>query len=240
MKSILSTKNKMLKLLVLVMVLAMSMMAFASCGGGGGDEAAETAEAAETSDTITITDHADRQVEVPKDIQRIAVCDIYPLPSVLAVFFDSADKIVGMPMPSMTAAQNGLLGQLYPEILNAETGYIEDVNVNMEELAKLEPDVVFYSASSAELGDQLANAGFAAVAISVNKWDYNCIETLNNWIALLSQMFPDSDKAAIVEEKSNAMYDMVQERVKDIPDEERANAFFLFQYSDTTLLTSGQ
>jgi len=33
---------------------------------------------------------------------------------------------------------------------------------------------------------------------------------------------------------------MVQERVKDIPDEERANAFFLFQYSDTTLLTSGQ
>ena len=240
MKSFLSKKNNTLKLLVLVMVLAMSMMAFASCGGGGGEEAAEPAETAETAGTITITDHADRQVEVPTDIQRIAVCDIYPLPSVLAVFFDSADKIVGMPMPSMTAAQNGLLGQLYPEILNAETGYIEDVNVNMEELAKLEPDVVFYSASSAELGDQLANAGFAAVAISVNKWDYNCIETLNNWISLLSQMFPDSDKAAIVEEKSNAMYDMVQERVKDIPDEERANAFFLFQYSDTTLLTSGQ
>ena len=184
MKSILSKKNKMLKLLVLVMVLAMSMMAFASCGGGG-EEAAEPAETAETSDTITVTDHADRQVEVPTDIQRIAVCDIYPLPSVLAVFFDSA-------------------------------------------------------ASSPELGDQLANAGFAAVAISVNKWDYNCIETLNNWIALLSQMFPDSDKAAIVEKKSNEMYDMVQERVKDIPDEERANAFFLFQYSDTTLLTSGQ
>ena len=234
MKRILSKKNGMLKLIVLMMVLSMTMMSFAACGGGGEEAPAEN------SDTITITDHADRQVEVPKDIQRIAVCDIYPLPSVLAVFFDSADKIVGMPMPSMTAAQNGLLGQLYPEILNAETGYIEDVNVNMEELAKLDPDVVFYSASSSELGDQLANAGFAAVAISVNKWDYNCIETLNNWIALLSQMFPDSDKAAIVEEKSNAMYDMVQERVKDIPDEERANAFFLFQYSDTTLLTSGK
>ena len=143
MKSFLSKKNNTLKLLVLVMVLAMSMMAFASCGGGGGEEAAEPAETAETAGTITITDHADRQVEVPTDIQRIAVCDIYPLPSVLAVFFDSADKIVGMPMPSMTAAQNGLLGQLYPEILNAETGYIEDVNVNMEELAQLEPDVVF-------------------------------------------------------------------------------------------------
>ncbi|MBR0468714.1 MAG: ABC transporter substrate-binding protein [Mogibacterium sp.] len=233
MKNFLSKKNKTLKLLVLMMVLAMSMTAFASCGGGGGEESA-------SADTITITDHADRQVEVPKDIQRIAVCDIYPLPSVLAVFFDSADKIVGMPAPSMTAAQNGLLGQLYPEILDAETGYIDGSDINMEELAKLEPDVVFYSASSPEIGDQLTNAGFAAVAISVNKWDYNCIETLNNWIALLSQMFPDNDKAAIVEEKSNEMYQMVQERVKDIPDGERANVFFLFQYSDTTLMTSGQ
>ena len=85
MKSILSKKNKMLKLFVLVMVLAMGMMAFASCGGGG-EDAAEPAESAENAGTITVTDHADRQVEVPADIQRIAVCDIYPLPSVLAVF----------------------------------------------------------------------------------------------------------------------------------------------------------
>ena len=235
MKRILSKKNT--KLLALMLALAMSMMAFASCGSSGGRGSGEESESA---DTITITDHADRQVEVPKDIQRIAVCDIYPLPSVLVVFFDSADKLVGIPAPSMTAAQNGLLGQLYPEMLDAETGYIDGTDVNMEELMKLEPDVVFYSASSPEIGDQLTNAGLAAVAISVNKWDYDCIETLNNWIALLSQMFPDSDKAAVVEEKSNAMYDLVQERVKDIPDDERANAFFLFQYSDTTLLTSGR
>jgi len=231
MKSFLS--KKMLRLIVLMMVLAMSVMPLASCGGGSG-------ESSSGGDTITVVDHADKEVEVPKDIQRIAVCDIFPLPSVLAVFFNSADKIVGMPAPSMTAAQNGLLGELYPEILKAETGYIDGANVNMEELAKLEPDVVFYSASSPELGEQLTEAGFAAVAISVNKWDYDCIETLNNWIALLSQMFPDSDKSAIVEQKSREMYDLVQERVKNISDDQRANAFFLFQYNDTTLLTSGE
>ena len=235
MKSILSKKNGTLKLLVLLMSFSMVMLSLAACGGGGG-----SSEDSESADTVTITDHADKQVEVPAKIEKIAVCDIFPLPSVLAVFFDSADKIVGMPEPSMTAAKNGLLGQLYPEMLNAETGYIDGTNVNMEELAGLEPDVVFYSASSTELGEQLTNAGFAAVAISVNKWDYDCIETLNNWIALLSQMFPDSDKAETVENKSNEMYDMVRERVADIPDDERANAFFLFQYSDTTLLTSGR
>jgi len=251
MKRILSKKSKKAKLstkraaslLALILALVMSMMAFTSCGGDTGSDAGSAGadiESTESADTITITDHADRQVEVPKDIQRIAVCDIFPLPSVLTVFFDSADKIVGMPAPSMTAAQNGLLGQLYPEILNAETGYIDGSDINMEELMKLEPNVVFYSASSPEIGDQLTNAGLAAVAISVNKWDYDCIETLNNWIALLSRMFPDNDKAAIVEERSEEIYGMVQDRVKDIPDDERANAFFLFQYSDTTLLTSGR
>ena len=230
------TNLKTIKLLTLVLALALAALSLAACGSGsgGGDESASS------GDTITITDHADKQVEVPKDIQRIAVCDIFPLPSVLAVFFNSADKIVGMPEPSMTAAKNGLLGELYPDILKAETGYIDGSNVNMEELASLNPDVVFYSESSPEIGEQLTNAGFAAVAISVNKWDYDCIETLNNWIDLLSQMFPSDDKVDTVKSASTEMYELVQDRVKDIPDKERAKAFFLFQYSDTTLLTSGE
>ena len=234
---ILSMKTQ--KLLALILALALTMASLAACTGGGSADSSDAEEAAKAS-TVTVTDHADKQVEVPAEINRIAVCDIFPIPSVLAVFFDSADKIVGMPEPSKTAAENGLLGELYPEILNAETGYIDGSNVNLEELAKLEPDVVFYSASSPEIGEQLTNAGFAAVAISVNKWNYDCIETLNNWIDLLSQMFPDSDKAELVKTRSNEMYKLVQDRVKDIPDEERAKAFFLFQYSDTTLLTSGK
>ena len=226
-------KNKLSRLMVLALVLSLTLTSLAACGKSSDESGA-------AAGTITITDHADREVTVPKDIGRIAVCDIYPLPSVLAVFFDSADKIVGMPEPSMTAAKNGLLGQLYPDILNAETGYIDGTNVNMEELAKLDPDVVFYSASSSELGDQLTEAGFSAVAISVNKWDYDCIETLNNWVDLLSEMFPESDKSSVIRQKSQEIYDVVQERVKNIDDEQRRNVFFLFQYSDTTLLTSGK
>ena len=151
------------------------------------------------------------------------------LPSVLTVFFDSASKIVGMSQPSLTAAQNGLLGELYPEILNVETGFIDGTNVNIEELMKLQPDVVFYSASSPELGDKLLNAGFAAVAISVNKWDYNCIETLDHWIELIGQIFPENDKAEQVKKYSAEALDMVNERLETVPESERPRAFFLFK-----------
>lgn len=191
------------------------------------------------ADTITVTDHLNNTVVVPADIKTIAVCDIYPLPSVLAIFFGSADKIVGMAQACMTAADNSLLSQIYPEILNAQTDFISGSDVNLEELLKLDPDVVFYNASTPALGEKLTNAGFAAVAISVNKWDYDCIETLNNWIALLSQLFPDNDRAATVEAYSNEIYQMVSQRVASIPEDERAHAFFLYKYTDATIVTSG-
>lgn len=189
--------------------------------------------------THVIVDHAGYEVEVPYEIERIAVGGILPLPSVLAVFFDSADKIVGMAPNSMSAAENGLLGELYSEILNAETGYINGSDVNLEELMKLDPDVVFYNASQKEQGDQLRNAGFAAVAISVNKWEYNSIETLNEWIKLLSEIFPDNEKSELVANYSKEIYDMVQGRVAEIPEEERERVFFLYKYTDTSMETSG-
>lgn len=192
------------------------------------------------SSTITVTDHAGNTVKVPKKIERIAVCDIYPLPSVLAVFFDSAKKIVGMAQPSMTAAKNSLLSELYPAILSAKTDFINGANVNTEELLKLHPDVVFYSAGSTALGKQLRNAGFAAVAVSANKWNYNCIETLNQWISLLSEIFPDNSRSKIVSDYSNKTYGLVQQRVSNLAEEKRSKVFFLFQYSNAKITTSGK
>lgn len=218
----------MKKFTAIMMILAI-LLTLAACGGTSGN----------SGETHTVADHAGYEVEVPYDIQRIAVCNILPLPSVLSVFFDSAEKIVGMSSGSKVAAENSLLGELYPELLDAETGYIDGTDVNVEELMKLNPDVVFYGESDEAVGEQLRNAGFAAIAISVNDWDYDAIETLNQWFALLGQLFPENDKTETVTAYSNQIYNLVQERVADIPDEERERAFFLFKYSETSIMTSG-
>ena len=245
-----------MKRLLCIILTGVMVLASAGCGSKTNEQesvempAAETeetkaeeteAEATEETKTGThvIVDHLGIEVEVPYEVDRIVVGNILPLPSVLTVFFDSAEKIVGMSPNSMSAAKNGLLGELYPDILNAETGYMNGSDINLEELMKLEPDIVLYSASQPEQGEQLRNAGFAAVALSVNKWEYNAIETLNQWIALLSEIFPDNDKTEVVAKHSDEIYNMVQERVADIPEEERERAFFLFKYSDTDMLTSG-
>ena len=225
----------MKKLVSLLLCVAM-LLSLAACGATAVPSAPDDQPKA---DTITVTDHLDLQVEVPANVERIAVCSIWPLPSVLSVFINSAEKIVAMPDPRLTAAQNSLLGELYPEILDVNTSFMTGNEVNVEELMKLDPDVVFYSASLPALGEQLTQAGFSAVAVSVNKWNYNCIETLNNWIALLSEIFPENDKTALVEQHSNEIYNLIQERVSAVPEEERPSALFLYRYDDTELVTSG-
>ena len=201
----------------------------------------QEAETADQSGPKTITDHAGNQVEIPAQVNRVVVTDILPLPSIITVFLGSGEKIVGMNPASMSAAKTGLLGELFPDILNASTDFMNGSDINMEELMKLEPDVVFYNAGSKEMGEALTSAGFAAVAVSVNKWDYDSIETYDHWVELLSQIFPEKgDTADKVSQYSQKVYEDIQKRVSGLKKEEQKNTLFLFNYSDTTMITSGK
>lgn len=247
-------KNRRIISLVIALAILMSM---AACSAGGAKPTAEPTKAPVSEptkapeapvsqesevpqpETITITDHLGYEVTLPADIQRVAIYGIYPLASALTVFFNSAEKIVAMPKASLSAAKSGLLGQLYPEILDVHTECVSGEEINMEELMKLQPDVVFYSDTEKAAGEALKNAGFNAVAVSVTKWSFNCIETLSNWIDLLGQMFPGDDKAEIYREYSQDIYNLVQERVSGLTEEEKVSAFILFQYTEANMLTSG-
>ena len=191
-------------------------------------------------DYIVVTDHLGNKVNVPKDIKSIAIGKIYPLPSVIAVFFDSAEKIIGMPEQSMTAAKNSLLSELYPEILNAETNYINGANINIESLLNLNPDVFIYNAADVQHGELCKKAGIPAIAVAVNKWDYNAVETLNNWIDLLSKLFPENEKSELVKSYSENVIARINDINSQIPEAEKENVFFLYQYSESTITTSGK
>lgn len=231
----------------------MAITALAGCGSGGSSQAessAADAVSAEESpaeadsgteaDTVVITDHAGRQVEVPAQIDRVVVTDILPMASVLTVFLGSADKIVGIHPSSMSAAESGLLGELFPEILEADTSFMAGGDLNVEQLLNLDPDVVLVNASSTELISAIENAGLTAVGISPSKWDYDILETYDQWIALLSQMFPESSKSEEISAYSKEVYGLVQERVKDIPEEEKKSILFLYNYDDNQIITSGK
>ena len=239
----------MKKIISILMVLTMCIGLF-SCAAKDQvkDPAVDTAVLSESSsDTHTVVDHGGNTVEVPNKIDRIVVSDIFPIPAVLSVFFNSADKIVGMAPTSYSAAKNSLLSQVYPEILNAKTDFMNGNVINVEELMKLNPDVVFYSENNNEQKEVLTKAGFCAIGISANGWHYDCIDTLNHWLETLTEVFKYSDDISVLSErsimaqnKSNQINDMIKKRVSSLKAEEKKRVFFLFQYNDSTMLTSGK
>lgn len=225
--------KSVLKGLLSALLCVSVLTGVAGCAGDSFDSSAGESE------TITIVDHSGAEVKVKKNIERIAVANILPLPSVLSVFFDSADKIVGIAPQSMTAAQNSLLGELYPELLKADTGFFDGTNINVEELIALNPDVVFYNSDTPAVREAIESAGIPAVAISARKWENDACETLNRWIDLLDQMFTGNDKAKLCRERSDASKKLITDRLLTVNTEQKPKILYLYQYSETDVAVPG-
>lgn len=186
-----------------------------------------------------VTDHLNRTVEVPDTIQHVAIADIFPYASVTCVYLGSCNKIVAMHPTSMAAAKNSLLGKLYPEVTRINTNTMQGAEVNLEALMVLKPDVVFVNAGNKRLIERLEASGLPALAVSTSKWDYDVLETYENWIELLDQTFPDEGKAANALQKAREIEKFVAQRTADIAPEKRRRVLFLVQYDGKRIITSG-
>ena len=225
-----------MKLFKLFLSLTMTAL-LVSCSSPKTSTSASASATTQPS-TVTITDHADREVEVPTNPKRVAVLGIYPLPSMLTVYLDSCDSIVAMEPGSMNAAKNGILSQLYPDITNITTDIMDGDDVNIESLLALKPDVVFYNASDTQDLEKLENAGLTAVAFSATKWKFNCTETFNEWMNLLDQIYPKhaGNREELIKKYSTDTYNKIQDTVKNV--EEKQKVLFLFQYDENAMITS--
>ena len=229
-------------------ILMAAMMLLSGCAGTANESEqsqepsnSETAEALEqTPEGRTVVDHDGIEVDIPEQIDRIAVGNIGPMASVLTLFLGSGESIVGMSPMSMSAAENGILGELFPELLDADTSFLQGTNINVEKLLTLEPDLVLIQSGQSEVRTQLENAGLTVVAFGVGTFKYDIINTYEAWIDLLSQIFPANDKMEEVTAYSKEVLELVQSRVSDIPETERKRALFLFQYDETQMVASGR
>lgn len=226
--------NKSKGLSILSAVLCFSVLLFTGCSRK--NQTAETKLPA----TRTVTDHDGDIVEIPSEINHVVIISIWPLPSVTTIFLGGTEKIAGIPPASIGAAKVSVLSEMYPDFLNIPESCNSSGELNVEEILKLNPDVVFCSAREPETKALLKSAGVPVVAFSVNKWNYNILETYDNWIELLGQVFPEYKKEDKVSEFSRKAYEEIQAKVKDIPSDQRKKVLFLFQYNEKNIITSGK
>lgn len=227
-----------MKLLKSLLAAALTVtVAACSSTGSSASSASAIKEEVNVPETVTVTDHADRTVEVPTNPEKVAILGIYPLASMLSVYLNSAETIVAMEPASANAAKNSVLIDLYPEIGNITTDILSGEDLNIEALVALEPEVVYYNAADKADLEKLENAGLTAVAFSPTKWKFDVVETYRQWIGLLDQIYPSSSKnAKLVDQYSTDIYNMIQETVAGV--EQPQKILFLYQYDENAMITS--
>ena len=219
----------------------LAAMAF-GCSGSTQPAVSEAASSAGSavSESRVVTDHAGRQVRLPKEINRVVISSILPLPSVFCLFDGAAGKLVGMDPSSMAAAKNSILPKVHPEVLKASTDFLKDGTINIEELLKLKPDVVFYSADNKADYEALTKAGIPAVGFSTSKFAYDPVKTFDGWVSLLGEVFGQQKTAENIAKYGYQVQSEIAAKLESAGSSlKKPKVLILFRYDNGTIKTSG-
>lgn len=184
---------------------------------------AKTEAIAEISDdNIVIVDQLGKTIEFDEVPQRV-VTTIKPFPYIYYAVVGNNDNLVGCNKGSITAYEESALRYMYPELANADTSFVDSsFVVNVEEVLKLEPDVVFQWNYMEEDIAKMEAAGIKVVAL-----EYGDEEDLETWIRIIGTMFNQEERA---EELITYFYDSVAEvtdKIATLPEEDYSNIVIL-------------
>jgi iron complex transport system substrate-binding protein len=214
------------------------------------EEAIKTAEENETdskgdsekSGTHIVVDHAGNRVEVPNKIERIVIDQIPILSTYMAYFEGSAPHIVGYSGSFKETISETALKNIAPELLESSNTVYAQSDLNIEEIIKLKPDVIFYNANNKEHEQILASSGIPSIGFATVGTDSPAdpIERYKEWLILLEEVFGEKDKMDGFIEAGNKIIEDVETRIKNIPEDKRPSTMILFKLIDGVPQVSGK
>jgi iron complex transport system substrate-binding protein len=145
-------------------ILLAAVITFSGCSGNKTSSTATDATTTTTTATTrTITDMAGVQVVIPTKINKIA--DAWRAHNEVVTMLGAGSKIVAT---CLTADTSPWLYKVNPQMKNAVVCFTTDVN--MEELIKSAPDIVFVSIGTKYI-DKITSAGIPVVQLNFTDFD---------------------------------------------------------------------
>ena len=226
----------------------------AACGSSSSSTASSVASSAVSSEatfsaasmdetgTHTVVDHGGNEVEVPNKVTRVVIDQIPILSTYMAYFEGSAPYIVGYCGSFKSVISDTVLKNIAPELLESSDTVYAQSDLNIEEIMKLNPDVILYNAgnsSHAEIlkASGIPSIGFATVGAST---EADPIERYEEWLKLLEQIFNEPGKTDAFVAAGDEIVTDVEARIAEIPQTDRPSALILWKYADGVPQVSGQ
>lgn len=208
---------------------------------GDGSQAQNSQAAVDEKGTHKVTDQAGNTVEVPNKITRVVIDQIPILSTYMSYFKGSAPYIVGYCGSFKDTITKTVLKDIAPELMKSSDTVYAQSDLNIEEIMKLNPDVILYNANNASHAQILKESGipsigFATVGAST---DADPIDRYQQWLELLEDVFNEDGKMNDFKSAGNAIVADVEKRIAAVPQDKRPSAMILWKYSDGVPQVSG-
>ena len=242
---------------LLTALLCMTMFGVTACGNKDSQAdattekesvAAEATEEAEVStvekdvvadaeEIISVVDQNGMTAEITANPERL-VTTALPLPSIYALTGAPIEYLIGVHPGSTSAIENSVMAAMYPELEGIADNFIEGTDVNVEELLKLEPDVVLYWAEYLEQYEAMNNAGIDAVGVKT-QGDGDVLTTLESWLDIMGQIFGTTGNVDSVIEYGRKVETEIAETTAQMTEEDKPKVLYLYNHSTEDISVSG-
>lgn len=214
----------------------------AACGNEEG-KTTPSSDKQTTAEEKMIQDQLGRDVTILGDVDRVVVGGILPYFSTWFVATNSTKEIVGMHPNSYNAASNSMLAKMSPDVLKASTDFIQNGELNVEELMNVDPQVYFEIANDTKSIEKLDEAGISTVALqTVEVADANPVETFNSWLKVTAEIKGGDalDRADKYVDNVTNVQKEIDTKLKNVEKEDKPRVLVLHQHSDKSIVVAGQ
>ncbi|MFJ7406767.1 MULTISPECIES: ABC transporter substrate-binding protein [unclassified Lysinibacillus] len=177
-------------------------------------------ETMETKEEAIIKDELNRKVTIPMNPDRVVVGGILPYFSTWYIATNSTKEIVGMHPNSYNAASHSILKDISPDILKADTSFIQNGEVNIEELMKVNPEVYFEIASDEKSINKLEEAGVPTVALQATADSDDPLEILNRWLTLTGEITGTTDRPEQIIQEGKKNQQEINDKLANVQKED--------------------
>ncbi len=183
-----------------------------------------------------VTDPTGRSVEV-KSNNRIVTAPVV-LPAMIYAVSNDDKNIVGMHPMSKKAWKSSILKKMAPGFKSADVSFIKGgFNINIEELIKLDPSVVFQIAAQKKSVKQLESLGIPVMlTLGAGK---NFHEYFKDTLSTLGELTDNKERADFILNDFEGTLDMISSKTKSIPVEKKPKGLIFFNVEQLSATGKG-
>ncbi|NIZ19769.1 ABC transporter substrate-binding protein [Entomospira culicis] len=188
----------------------------------------------------SVVDQAKREVAMVGTPRRVVSGFTYPYVSAWYVATGSGEAMVGMHPSSYSAMEYSILANLSPELLASSTGFIQQGELNVEELLKLEPDLYLENFAFGKNIEKMEELGLATIALkTMSQAGGDPFATMQSWLDLTAEITDANTRVHHFSELAQEAKADVAQRLSGVTDGEKPRVLMIHSHDERTIMVYG-